>query len=272
MRLILVIILLHIFPFSSLFCAETAFTIVIASYNNAKWYKKNLDSIFKQTYNNYTVIYMDDVSPDDTGALVQEYIHECGMEHKVRLIKNEERRGALYNTYHAIWLCDPQDIIIILDGDDWLFDEHVLAYLNSVYADDNLWLTYGQFKYYPDNKKGYAQQIPSKIIQSNGFRKFRWYSTHLRSFYAGLFQKIAKNDFLYENEFLPMSADIAYMMPMLEMAGIHSRFVSKILYVYNVKNPLNDSKKDLKKQRFFDKNIRSRNRYKPLECLFSKGA
>ena len=47
------------------------FVIVIPSYNNAQWYKRNLDSVFAQTYKNFSVIYLDDCSPDGTGQLVK---------------------------------------------------------------------------------------------------------------------------------------------------------------------------------------------------------
>jgi len=40
-----------------------------------------------------------------------------------------------------------------------------------------------------------------------------------------------------------MAGDLAYMWPIVEMAGNHSRFISEVLYVYNVVTPLNDIKK-----------------------------
>ena len=46
-------ILFHI----NLYClSEKPLAIVVTSYNNAKWYKVNLDSIYKQNYSNYKVI------------------------------------------------------------------------------------------------------------------------------------------------------------------------------------------------------------------------
>ena len=56
--------------------------VVIPSYNNAQWYKLTLDSIFSQKYENFRVVYIDDASPDGTGDLVEQYIHEHGLEHK----------------------------------------------------------------------------------------------------------------------------------------------------------------------------------------------
>ena len=51
---------------------------MILSYNNVKdeRYKLMLNSLFRQEYNNYQVIYIDDASPDKTGEVVQNYVNE----------------------------------------------------------------------------------------------------------------------------------------------------------------------------------------------------
>ena len=143
---------------------ERSIVVVIASYNNKDWYKRNLDSVFSQKYTNYRVIYVDDASPDGTGELVEQYIKEHKQEEKFTLLCNQERLGALANQYTAITSCDDMAIIVILDGDDWFAHDQVLAYMNNVYADTNVWLTYGQFKEYPSNKVGFCcvQQISEK--------------------------------------------------------------------------------------------------------------
>src|SRR5581483_1971233 len=98
---------------------EKEIIVIIPSYNNAKWYSKNLDSIFTQQYSNYKVIYINDNSNDATYSLVTAYIQERHLENKIEIINNTERHGALYNVYHAVHLCPDHAIILIVDGDDW---------------------------------------------------------------------------------------------------------------------------------------------------------
>ena len=45
---------------------EKPFVVVIASYNNIKWYKKNLDALIMQNknYSNWRAIYVDDCSTE----------------------------------------------------------------------------------------------------------------------------------------------------------------------------------------------------------------
>lgn len=245
--------------------SEKKFVVIIPSYNNKEWFKKNLDSVFTQNYSSFRIIYLDDASPDGTGALVEAYVKERAQEKRVTLIKNTKRIGACGNTHKGAWLCKPHEIIAILDGDDWFPHENVLQKLNSVYADPNVWVTYGQFVYFPCGSPGWAAQVPDEVIARNGFRDEPWTTTALRTFYAGLFQKIKKQDLLYEDGFFPMSGDLAYMWPILEMAGPHSRFIPDVLYVYNIVTPINDIKKDPIKQRDLGFIIREKERYSPVE-------
>lgn len=241
---------------------ENRFVVVIASYNNQEWVKQNLDSVFEQNYKNYRIIYIDDCSLDGTGQLVENYIKEKKRESQVTLIRNEKRVGALANHYKAIHLCDPSEICVILDGDDWLYHSAVLDRLNKEYSDPDVWMTYGQFMY-KDGIKGWGEQLPQEYLESNRAREYLWVTTALRTFYAGLGQKIHKEDLYDEGDFFRITGDLALMFPIFEMAGKHSRFIPDILYVYNV-TPQNDTILEKDKQFQTGLVIRKRTRYLPL--------
>ncbi len=245
---------------------EKPFVIIVPSYKNAQWYKKNLDSIFSQKYTNYRVIYIDDQSPDNTGNLVEQYLKERHLEHKCLLIKNNERRHAMANRYRAIHLCESSEIVINVDGDDWLATDHALAYLNRIYQNPNVWMTYGQFIRYPSNLPGHGHEIPKSIIKKNAFRTYGAIPTFLYSFYAGLFHKIKKEDLMYKGQFLQM-AHSAFMFPIIEMAGNHSCFVAKPLYVHNEDNPINDHKIDKNLQQFLSAHVKAKSPYKPVQSI-----
>ena len=98
------ILLIIFFLYSSFFINaneiiinELPIVVIVPSYNNAAYYKKNLDSIFCQDYQNFSVIYIDDNSHDHTAELVQQYIKDCHQEHRFKLIKNSYNRKALAN-------------------------------------------------------------------------------------------------------------------------------------------------------------------------------
>lgn len=248
--------------------AQKPFVIITTSYQNKDWYKRNLDSTLFQEYDNYRIIYIDDHSPDQTGAFVQKYVHEKQQEHKITLIINEQQKGALANLYAAIHSCKKEEIIVIVDGDDWLAHNQVLTYLNQIYQDTNIWLTYGQFQWFPANIKGFSHQLPNWIFEQNAIRDYQWTTTHLRTFYAGLYQLIDKKDLLYEDNFARMAWDLAIMFPMIEMASTHVRFIDDILYIYNTANVINDNKVNIVLQESINKHFRAARRYKPVTNIF----
>ena len=94
------------------------FTFVVTSYNCEKWVDKNLTSIIDQKY-------------------------------KIDISRNSFNKGKMENVYNCIRKSKEGTIIIIVDGDDWLTNKHVLSLLNNVYKDD-VWMTNGSYEVVPD--------------------------------------------------------------------------------------------------------------------------
>lgn len=227
---------------------EKKMVLVMPSYNNAQWYQMNLDSVFNQTYKNWHIIYIDDVSTDGTSELVWQYVIEKGMVDKVTLITNKQKKGALANHYRAVHMCDDWDIIVQLDGDDWFAHNDVLKELNEIYEDENIWLTYGSFIDWPNDKIGYCKPVAQEVVEKKLYRETHWTPGQLRTFYAWLFKNIKLEDFLWDHsddyygKFYPASCDLAFAYPLMEMAGAHFKFMSDINYIHNVATQLNDCK------------------------------
>lgn len=242
---------------------ELPITIIIPSYNNELYCKDNLASVFKQCYRNFRVIYINDASTDATGSLVEQYVRESGMSDRVTIIHNDYNRKALMNIYQAVHLCDDNDLIVILDGDDQLAHEYVLKKFNRVHADGNIWLSYAQYINWPpaaalQNKipiLGYAAQTPQDIIDTKNYRWcYQWFWSGLRAFRAWCFKCIKIESLILDagagkGKLLPIMYDAAIMWPMMEMGGTHTQFIPDIFLTRTI-TPLNDfqvSSDDLKK-------------------------
>jgi glycosyltransferase involved in cell wall biosynthesis len=194
---------------------EKKIVVIVASYNNELYFKKNLDSIFSQKYKNYHVIYIDDCSTDNTTDLVEKLVGYLKQQAKFKLIKNKFRQGALANHYQAIHMCDDSEIVVILDGDDWFHHDRVLERINYVYSKINVWLTYGQYIRYPTGELGHGKPIDEKLIKDDLIRSiFPFPFTSLRTFYAWLFKNIDKKDLLDKTgRFFFTAGDVAMMFP-----------------------------------------------------------
>lgn len=241
--------------------------IVIPSYNNEKWCKKNIESTLNQDYDNFHIYFIDDCSSDKTFEIVKETVEKSGLKNKCSLVKNGKNYGALHNFYHVIHNCDDQSIIVQLDGDDWLADKDVLNNLNKIYNSKDIWLTYGQFRLYPDNSIGWCKPLSNKIIKNNAIRKSPWVTSHLRTFKAKLFKAIKLEDLLYKGAFYTMAPDLAMMFPMIEMAGERIYCFEKVLYIYNNSNPLSEHRIKHQLQKNLATYIRKQKPYKRLSNL-----
>jgi hypothetical protein len=65
---------------------------------------------------------------------------------------------------------------------------------------------------------------------------YDWVSSHLKTFYAGLFKRIPQDYFMRKGAFLRSAGDCAIMFSLLELAGEHCRFIEDVLYIYNTQN------------------------------------
>lgn len=260
--------------------AQKSFVVIVLTYNNQKYCIENIESILAQDYDNFRVIIINDCSNDQTGKLLDEYIKKYDTKKRVTLIHNTVRCGSMLNHYNAAHMCKPDEIIVHVDGDDFLpvdgkvkassrkVDTHVLKTLNTIYSNRDVWLTYGQYVTYPKGEIGLCEAFPKEIIQHNLFRNYKWVSSHLRTFYAGLFHKIKLEDFM-DTDGKPFTCcpDVAFMLPLLEMAGKHVCFIPDIMYIYNMANPLNEFNFDLNNRLRIDRVIRTRPKYQPLNNL-----
>jgi glycosyltransferase involved in cell wall biosynthesis len=243
---------------------ENPIAIVIPSYQNKEWCEKNLTSALNQNYSNFRIVYADDCSTDGTAEEVEIVKAEYDKDNKITLIRNTTRHRPLGNVYNMVHTCDDDEIVVILDGDDWFPHNEVLNRVNQEYNNGNVWMTYGQFISYPDNGPGCSCAIPKEIINAGAYRRYQWCSSHLRTYYAWLFKKIKKEDLMHNGEWIKMAGDLAAAFPLLEMAGLNQSFIPDILYVYNYQTPINEAKVNRSLQIEFERIIRSKPPYQRI--------
>ena len=72
-----------------------SFVVVIPSFNNARWCRRNLESVLTQAYPCFRVVYVDDASPDGTHELVTGYLPDSATPPRDRVTfhRNSARLG-----------------------------------------------------------------------------------------------------------------------------------------------------------------------------------
>ena len=201
---------------------ENKFKIITPSYNNEDWLEYNLASILNQTYTNYKILYINDNSTDNTFSKVEGIV---GDNPKFKLVNRTENKGATYNYFFELdeYLNNDNDIIVHLDGDDWLFDNNVLENLNKFYNEKDVWMTYGKFYCFDgtnDLKLGYPQNTPHPdfVMEYKLFRQDTWRASHMRTYRTFLFKKFNTNDLIsnIDNKLYWHASDLAFQFPFLE--------------------------------------------------------
>lgn len=179
-------------------------------------------------------------------------------------VESDPNICALDNFHNVAHECQPDDILVSLDGDDWLSHPGVLDRVNKAYADPSVWLTYGSFVH-ADGRPGFASEY-----KTDDFRSQPWRATHLKTFRAGLFQKLTDEDLKRDGRYRDLCWDMTIMFPMLEMAGLeHSRFITDVLYVYNYANAWerSASREEREREQRMVKELRGMPRKGRLTCL-----
>jgi hypothetical protein len=205
------------------------FSVTSTVLNAAPYVDRCMQSVLHQTYGNWDHYVVDAASGDQTLKVARAFAKHCPKQFHVTTNKIL-RRSALENAYH-IWKDLPDDDVIVwLDGDDWLAGDRAFEVLARVYASpQEPWVTYGQFMQ-PNGEVSMADAYPPGC----DVRSERWRATHLKTFRAGLVKQIDPKDLLRpDGKWMDLAIDRPVMYPLLEMAGPHAVFIPNILYVYN---------------------------------------
>lgn len=249
------------------------FKIVIPSYNNENWVEYNLASILNQTYVHYEVLYIDDASTDNTLSRVTEII---GNLPNWKIISNSKNRRRGYNIdphneHIQSFMQSDEDILVFIDGDDWLYDEQVLENLNEFYEKHTPWMTYGGMLCYPSGMPGNPQNTPysEQVHTDKLYRQDYWRASHLRTFKWGLYKQIKKEDLLYSKtgDYYFHAEDLATSFPCLEMCPPEKVGVLDFYsYIFN-ETPTNRSRgieREKEAGHELEQEIRNRLKYKQL--------
>ena len=101
--------------------------IIIPNYNYSEWLEKSIGSVLKQNYSNSEIIFIDDMSTDNSVEIAKRLIGNKG---KVIQLKQKRLNGGARNEGY-LHLSNDVDYVYYLDSDDWYIDDNVLYKINE---------------------------------------------------------------------------------------------------------------------------------------------
>lgn len=119
------------------------FSIIIPVYNNEEWLSKCFDSILEQTFTNYEVIVVDDMSTDHALGIAFQYVYKFRNKAiPFKVIRNESKRYSGGSRNVGI-LASEGEYILCIDCDDWLYNNQVLEDIDKkLNGEDIMFLDY----------------------------------------------------------------------------------------------------------------------------------
>jgi glycosyltransferase involved in cell wall biosynthesis len=225
-------------------------SVIVPFFNAQDYIKLCMESIAQQDYENYQLIMIDDASTDNSLSVVKSTVENFSkdFQNKVKLVVNKNNYGAVHNHIHALNLTNNDDIIMLVDGDDWLVNNNTIFHLYNDLYQQGAEFTYGSCWSLVDKIPLIAQDYPSNVKEKKAYRnhKFAWNMpyTHLRTFNKKLYRNIDESRFKdNQGNWLRAGGDGALFYEMIERANPNKVVaVKEIVYNYNDINPLNDYK------------------------------
>lgn len=105
------------------------FKIVVPNYNNERYVKHCLDSIFNQTFKDFCVILVDDLSTDLSFKIAKSYERLHPDQLKCMQLKKKGFAGACRNA--GIDYPIESEYTWFIDSDDWIYDNDVLSKMHD---------------------------------------------------------------------------------------------------------------------------------------------
>ena len=231
------------------FNAEKRIVVVSPFWNAENYIQKNILSVAQQEYNNYIHILIDDASTDNSYQVAKDTISSLPdyLQKKFRLIQNKDNAGAIANQMIGVSQCTPDDIVILLDGDDWLVNNNtIFHYYNDLY-DQGYEFTYGSMWSVVDNIPLISQEYPQTVKQNRSYREhhFNWKIpyTHLRTCLAKYFFMLDTDKFKVGGKWMKSGHDNPLFYELIEKIEPEKIYCNQeIVCNYNDANPLNDYK------------------------------
>ena len=106
------------------------FKIIIPNYNNMAYIKKCLDSILEQTFQDFKIIIVDDLSTDGSDKFCEAYARKFNQKIIFKQSSKKLYAGGCRNV--GIDFAIESKYMMFIDSDDWLYEKHTLQKIHDI--------------------------------------------------------------------------------------------------------------------------------------------
>lgn len=226
---------------------------------------KAIQSLFEQSFENFSCIIYSDASTDNTVPYVDNLIRR---DSRFSLIEGTQRvyaAKARWTAIKSIKHARDNDVVVFVDGDDHLYSPVSLQLLMNKITSKKLLAMHGNYALLNGEACPWSKDYPESVKKANGYRKHPWVVTHPRAFRYGLFKYLSDNVIKDPNgDYYKCATDMALFLPVLELSGTRTAHNKNVLYVYNDRNGYAFTKLRMGEQKIAEEEIKAKQGYSPL--------
>lgn len=203
------------------------FCVIAPTFNAEKTIRQSMLSLAAQSYQNWKLIVVDDMSTDETRRVSLNlasnlgfYKYACEETNKFQLITNETKKWEIENTLIALKHCRDDDIIVRLDMDDYLINNTVFEQLAHIYDEnpevDAIWTNHMWFS----EKDGLTNtNISGPMSSGTDPYKHPWVSSHMKTWRKHVSNGVSDANYRGEDgKYFTRIGDQAFYLPVLKLA------------------------------------------------------
>lgn len=202
----------------------TKITVLIANYNNGRFFKDCFDSLIKQTLVEWEAIILDDASTDDSLEVIRNITKN---DSRFTIYTNESNKGIGYTKRRLIEL-STSEICGFLDPDDVLISSALEIVFNAHIQNPEVGLVYSNFVYCDDQLNEVRVHKAAQITALD--EKYLNFNAEITSFATlkkSIYNKTSGIDIS-----LKIAEDKDWYMKMCEVAPV--KYIDENLYLYRV--------------------------------------
>lgn len=171
-------------------------SIIMPSYNTAKYISETIESVLAQTYTNWELIIVDDCSKDSTDEMIKPFLNDS----RIVYIKNDKNSGAAVSRNRALRKAKGK-WIAFLDSDDLWFPEKLEKQIRFM-EDGNYHFSYTCYEEINENSEPFGIVVsgPSRITR-RGMYNYCWPGCLTVMYDAGYIGLIQIEDIKKNNDY-----------------------------------------------------------------------
>ena len=153
-------------------------SVVIPSYNHARFLEKRIESILNQTYQDFEIIILDDCSPDGGASrkVIEKYRGNSRVSH---IIYNEKNSGSTFIQWKKGFEIARGKYIWIAESDDMADSTMLEKFVSELEHDDKTVLVFSKLRFIDENGEEFEFEQPVKYATKQKIENLKFIKKHM---------------------------------------------------------------------------------------------